>query len=145
MQNWIWEALYYAKLMLRVIPYFQVLALFKSFPFLTFMIHLYSNHYQERCILFYSYKSCKQLSLNNITTVTLSKLSSLSCYVLIATNKRLLISESHGDSNRCIPCRGKPDQHATRFPHSIHVWPSTICISLGPHIATFRTVINRVE
>jgi hypothetical protein len=28
-------------------------------------------------------------------------------------NKRLLISESRGDSNRSTPCRGKPDQHAT--------------------------------
>jgi hypothetical protein len=26
--------------------------------------------------------------------------------VKTATNKRLLISESHGDSNRCTPCRG---------------------------------------
>jgi hypothetical protein len=32
---------------------------------------------------------------------------------MTATNKRLLISESHGDSNRCTLCRGKPDQHAT--------------------------------
>jgi hypothetical protein len=30
---------------------------------------------------------------------------------MTATNKRLLISESHGDSNRCTPCRGKLDQH----------------------------------
>jgi hypothetical protein len=36
-----------------------------------------------------------------------------------ATNKRLLISESHGDSNRYTPCRGKPDQHATYASHSI--------------------------
>jgi hypothetical protein len=28
-------------------------------------------------------------------------------------NKRLLISESRGNSNRCTPCRGKPDQHTT--------------------------------
>jgi hypothetical protein len=35
-----------------------------------------------------------------------------------ATNKRLLISESRGDSNRCTPCRGKPDQHATYASHS---------------------------
>jgi hypothetical protein len=26
---------------------------------------------------------------------------------MTVTNKRLLISESHGDSNRCTPCRGK--------------------------------------
>jgi hypothetical protein len=30
-----------------------------------------------------------------------------------ATNKRLLISKSRGDSNRCTPCRAKPDQHDT--------------------------------
>jgi hypothetical protein len=42
------------------------------------------------------------------------------------------------DSNRCIPCRGKPDQHATHFPHSVHVWPSTIHISRDLRIATFH-------
>jgi hypothetical protein len=38
--------------------------------------------------------------------------------VLTATNKRLLISESRGDLNRCTPCRGKPDQHAMYAPRS---------------------------
>jgi hypothetical protein len=60
-------------------------------------------------------------------------------------NKRLLISESHGDSNWCTPCRGKPDQHATRFPCSVRVCSMTIHISRGPHIATFRIVVNRFE
>jgi hypothetical protein len=32
---------------------------------------------------------------------------------MAATSKRLLISESRGDSNRCTPCRGNPDQHAS--------------------------------
>jgi hypothetical protein len=64
---------------------------------------------------------------------------------MTATNKRLLISESHSDSNRCIPCRGKPDQYATCFSRSVHVWSTTICISHGPHIATFHTVVNRFE
>jgi hypothetical protein len=39
-----------------------------------------------------------------------------------ATSKRLLISESHGDSNRCTPYRGKtrPTQYV-RFPRqSMH-------------------------
>jgi hypothetical protein len=36
---------------------------------------------------------------------------------MTATNKRLLISESHGDLNRCTSCRGKPDQHATYASH----------------------------
>jgi hypothetical protein len=56
---------------------------------------------------------------------------------MTVTNKRLLISESRDDLNRCRPCRGKPDQHATRFPRSVHVWSRTIRISCGPHIATF--------
>jgi hypothetical protein len=34
-------------------------------------------------------------------------------YVMTATNKRLLISESRSDSNRCTPCRGKSNQHDT--------------------------------
>jgi predicted DCC family thiol-disulfide oxidoreductase YuxK len=37
---------------------------------------------------------------------------------MTATNKRLLISESRGDSNRCTPCMGKPDQHVTYASHS---------------------------
>jgi hypothetical protein len=64
---------------------------------------------------------------------------------MTATNKQLLISESHGDSNRCTPYRGKPDQHATRFPRSVRVWSMTIRISCSLHIATFRTVVNRFE
>jgi hypothetical protein len=35
-------------------------------------------------------------------------------YVLMAANKRLLISESHGDSNRCTPSRGI----LTNMPHA---------------------------
>jgi hypothetical protein len=37
---------------------------------------------------------------------------------MTTTNKQLLITESQGDSNRCTPCRGKPDQHATYASHS---------------------------
>jgi hypothetical protein len=37
---------------------------------------------------------------------------------MTVTNKRLLISESHSDSNRCTLCRGKPDQHTTYASHS---------------------------
>jgi hypothetical protein len=57
---------------------------------------------------------------------------------MTATNKWLLISESGGDSNQCTPCRGKPDQHATCFSRSVHVWSRIICISRGPHIATLH-------
>jgi hypothetical protein len=37
---------------------------------------------------------------------------------MTAMNKRLLIFESHGDLNRCTPCRGKPDQHDTYASHA---------------------------
>jgi hypothetical protein len=37
---------------------------------------------------------------------------------MAATNKRLLISESHGDSNQCTPYRGKPDQYDTYASHA---------------------------
>jgi hypothetical protein len=37
---------------------------------------------------------------------------------------------------------GKPDQRATRIPHSVHVGFQTICISHGQCIATFHEVIN---
>jgi hypothetical protein len=37
---------------------------------------------------------------------------------MTATNKYLLISESRDDSNRCTPCRGKPDQHNTYASHA---------------------------
>jgi hypothetical protein len=32
---------------------------------------------------------------------------------MAAMNKWLLLSESHDNSNRCTPYRGKPDQHDT--------------------------------
>jgi hypothetical protein len=57
----------------------------------------------------------------------------------------ILISESHDDSNWCTPCRGKPDEHATRFRRPVRVWPSTICISHGPRITTFHVTVNRFE
>jgi hypothetical protein len=64
---------------------------------------------------------------------------------MTATNKRLLISESRGDSNQCAPYRGKPNQHAIRFPRSVCIWSMTIHISHSPQIATFHMVVNRFE
>jgi hypothetical protein len=58
--------------------------------------------------------------------------------VKTVTNKRLLISESRGDSNWCTPYREKPDQNTTRFPRSVCVWSKTIRISRGPHIETLH-------
>jgi hypothetical protein len=43
---------------------------------------------------------------------------------MTGTNKRLLISESHDDLNRCTPCRGKPKQYTTYAPHSSPCTPS---------------------
>jgi hypothetical protein len=41
---------------------------------------------------------------------------------MAATNKRLLISESRGDSNWCTSCKEKPDQHDM---YASHVNPRT--------------------
>jgi hypothetical protein len=63
------------------------------------------------------------------------------------TNKRLLIFESHGNSNQCTPCREKPDQHAICLSHSVRVWSKIIRISHGQRIATLRgtpTSLDRV-
>jgi hypothetical protein len=64
-------------------------------------------------------------------------------YVQTSMNKRLLISESHGDLNRYTPYKGKLDQYATRIPRSVRVWSKTIRISHGERRATFHEVINR--
>jgi hypothetical protein len=45
-------------------------------------------------------------------------------YLMAATNKQLLISESCGDLNRCTPYRGKPDQYDTYASHSSPHTPS---------------------
>jgi hypothetical protein len=37
---------------------------------------------------------------------------------MATTNKRLLISESHSDLNRCTPCKRKPDQYDTYASHT---------------------------
>jgi hypothetical protein len=47
-------------------------------------------------------------------------------------NKRLLISESHDNSNRYTPCRGKPDQHATYASHSSPRMPDVCFLQTVP-------------
>jgi hypothetical protein len=42
---------------------------------------------------------------------------------MAAMNKRLLISESRGDLNRCTPYRGKPDQYDTYAFHASPCMP----------------------
>jgi hypothetical protein len=63
---------------------------------------------------------------------------------MAATNKRLLVSESHGDSNHCISCRGKPDQHDTYAFHVSPRTPSVCFLRVVPVRGNISWVINRV-
>jgi hypothetical protein len=64
--------------------------------------------------------------VSNIHELQISSLSPLSYLYDDCHKQAVLISESHGDSNRCTPCKGKPDQHVTHIPRLIHVWSWTI-------------------
>jgi hypothetical protein len=59
-------------------------------------------------------------------------ISLLNYYLMAATNKRLLISESHGDSNRCTPYRRKPDQHDTYASHASPRTPGVRFLQVVP-------------
>jgi hypothetical protein len=63
---------------------------------------------------------------------------------MTATNKRLLISESHGDLNHCTPCRGKPDQHDTYASHTSPRTPSVLFLQVVLVRGNLSRVINRV-
>jgi hypothetical protein len=52
---------------------------------------------------------------------------------MAATNTRLLISESRGNSNRCTPYREKPDQHDTYTSHASPRTPG-VCFMWAVHI-----------
>jgi hypothetical protein len=60
---------------------------------------------------------------------------------MIAINKWLHISESHGHSNRCTPCRGKPDQHARMLPTLVHIRPAYASSGWSPYMATFHRML----
>jgi hypothetical protein len=64
---------------------------------------------------------------------------------MTATNKRLLISESRADSNRCTPCRSKPNQHATYACHASPRTPNVRFLRAVPIRGNLSRVINRVE
>jgi hypothetical protein len=51
---------------------------------------------------------------------------------MTATNKRLLISESRDDSNRCTPYRGKSDQHDTYASHASPHTPGVRFLQVVP-------------
>jgi hypothetical protein len=59
-------------------------------------------------------------------------------YLIAATNNRLLISEGHGDSNRCTPCRRKPDQHDMYASHASRRTPGVRFLRAVPYVTTFR-------
>jgi hypothetical protein len=65
-------------------------------------------------------------------------------YLMTATNKRLFISESRGDSNRCTPCRGKPDQHDTYAFHASLRMPGVRFMRAVPVRDNLLRVTDRV-
>jgi hypothetical protein len=60
-------------------------------------------------------------------------------------DKRLLISESHGDLNRCTPCRVKPDQHTMYAFHTSSRTPDVCFLRAVPVRGNLSWVIDRVE
>jgi hypothetical protein len=59
-----------------------------------------------------------------------------------ATNNWLLISESHGDLNRCTPCRGNPDQHDT---YTSYASPGTPGIHFPQAIPIHRNLSQAIN
>jgi hypothetical protein len=64
---------------------------------------------------------------------------------MTAMNKRLLKSESYDDSNRCTPCKGKPDQHVTYASHTSPRTPGVRFLRVVPIRGNLSRVIDRVE
>jgi hypothetical protein len=67
---------------------------------------------------------------------------------MVATNKRLLISKSRGDSNRCTPYRGKPPQHDTYASHAsprmlsvCFLWAIPVCGNLSQVIDSVGRIL----
>jgi hypothetical protein len=77
--------------------------------------------------------------------ITINPSGSVIIYVMTFTNKRLLISESHGDSNRYTPCRGKPDQHDIYASHASPHMPGVCFLWPVPVRGNLSWAINRVE
>jgi hypothetical protein len=64
---------------------------------------------------------------------------------MTAANKRLLISKSRGDLNRCIPCREKPDQCTAYASHASSRTPRVYFLQTVPVRGNLSRVIDRVE
>jgi hypothetical protein len=97
---------------LRVSPYFQVLALFKIIFITYFHDPAIFKSYLGKLhsiLLIQELQAIKFEHHNSdyINQIELIELLRDDCHKQAA-----LISESRGDSNRCTPCRVKPDQHA---------------------------------
>jgi hypothetical protein len=65
-------------------------------------------------------------------------------YLMAATTKRLLISESCDDSNRCTPCKGNPNQHDTYAYHVSTRTPDVHCLLAVPVCGNLSRVTDRV-
>jgi hypothetical protein len=65
-------------------------------------------------------------------------------YMKTDTNKRLHISKSHGDSNRCTPCMEKPDQHDTHASHANLRTSGVHFLRVVPIHGNISWVTNRV-
>jgi hypothetical protein len=63
---------------------------------------------------------------------------------MTTTNKWLLISESHGDLNRCTPCRGKPDQYDTYASHASPRMPGVRFLRTVSICGNLLWAVNRV-
>jgi hypothetical protein len=73
---------------LRVSPYFHVLALFKSFQKSYFRDPAIFRSFPRKVHPILLIQECKQLNLSIMIANTLTKLSSLTYYVMIVTNKQ---------------------------------------------------------
>jgi hypothetical protein len=59
-------------------------------------------------------------------------------------NKRLLISDNHSDSDRCTPCKGKPDQHDTYASRASPHTPGVRCLRAVPVCGNLSWATDRV-
>jgi hypothetical protein len=64
---------------------------------------------------------------------------------MTATNKWLLIFESHGDSDRCTPYRKKSDQHDMYASHTSPHTPGVCFLWAVPVCGNLSRVVNRVR
>jgi hypothetical protein len=80
-----------------------------------------------------------------IPMITINPSCPVIIYVMTATNKQLLISESRSNSNRCTPCRGNPTNTTRMLPTPVYMRPAYASCGQSPYVATFHTVVDRFE